>query len=44
MLCVPTVFPAMVNINEAVGARPSGRPWLPGGGGGADADNAVYLR
>ena len=37
-------FPAMVNINEAVGARPSGRPGLPGVGGGADADNAVYLR
>ena len=37
-------FPEMVNINETVGARPSGRPGLPGVGGGVDADNAVYLR
>lgn len=37
-------FPEMVNINKTVGARPSGRPGLPGVGGGVDADNAVYLR
>ena len=39
------LFPAVVNINAAVGAEPSGRPGSPGGRGvGRNGDNAVYLR